>query len=102
MRVLQCSNAIKPTLRIQRESTQSMRTTRLTRAGRLFAAGPPQGKKAPLGGSKPALAGVAWGQFLAAGPPQGKKAPSGGSKPALAGAAWGPIYFFGIGNAIYE
>ncbi|KAB1442630.1 hypothetical protein F7890_23015 [Bordetella bronchiseptica] len=43
-----------------------------------FAAGPPQGKKAPSGGSKPAQRAQRGGATFAAGPPQGKKAPSGG------------------------
>ena len=45
----------------------------------LSAAGPPQGAKAPLGGSQPHAVSERGGHLLAAGPPQGAKAPSGGS-----------------------
>src|SRR3546814_16854600 len=40
-----------------------------------FAAGPPQGKKRPLGGQQ--AVGAAWGPPFFAGPPQGKKHPIG-------------------------
>jgi len=47
--------------------------------GATFAAGPPQGKTAPSGGSEDtSVASV--GATFAAGPPQGKTAPSGGSE----------------------
>jgi signal transduction histidine kinase/CheY-like chemotaxis protein len=54
-----------------------------------FAAGPPQGKFAPLGGSEPNAVGSVGADMHAAGPPQGKLAPSGGSDPH-SGGAWGP------------
>ena len=42
-------------------------------------AGPPQGAKAPSGGSEPHAVGEHGGYEYTAGPPQGAKAPSGGS-----------------------
>jgi 16S rRNA (guanine527-N7)-methyltransferase len=53
-----------------------------------FAAGPPQGETAPLGGSDPRSGGAWGGQGFAAGPPQGETAPLGGSDPR-SGGAWG-------------
>ena len=46
----------------------------------MSAAGPPQGAKAPSGGSEPHAVGQRGGKVSAAGPPQGAKAPSGGSE----------------------
>ena len=47
----------------------------------MSAAGPPQGAKAPLGGSEPHVVGERGGDMSAAGPPQGAKAPAGGCEP---------------------
>ena len=51
------------------------------RGGDMSAAGPPQGAKAPLGGSEPHVVGERGGDMSAAGPPQGAKAPAGGCEP---------------------
>jgi geranyl-CoA carboxylase alpha subunit len=53
----------------------------VTDDGEGFAAGPPQGETAPLGGSDP-RSGGAWGPGFAAGPPQGETHPPGGQRPA--------------------
>ncbi|WP_434803254.1 polyamine aminopropyltransferase [Paracidovorax avenae] len=51
------------------------------------AAGPPQGVRAPSGGSEPRAAGSVGAHISsAAGPPQGVRAPSGGSEPRAAGS----------------
>ena len=52
----------------------------------LSADGPPQGAKAPLGGSEPRAAGSVGAPLSADGPPQGAKAPLGGSEPRAAGS----------------
>ena len=62
---------------------------------RLSAAGPPQGAKAPSGGSDP-RSGGAWGPQPAAGPPQGAKAPSGGSDPHAVGERGGVQFLPGF------
>ncbi|KDB74899.1 hypothetical protein AZ21_2138 [Bordetella bronchiseptica B20-10725633] len=49
--------------------------------GVLFAAGPPQGKKAPSGGSKPAQRAQRGGLFLPPGRPKAKKPPRGAASP---------------------
>jgi homoserine O-acetyltransferase len=54
------------------------------------AAGPPQGRPAPSGGSEPRAAGSVGASSLAAGPPQGRPAPSGGSEPRAAGSVGAP------------
>ena len=58
----------------------------------MSAAVPPQGVKAPLGGSEPHVVGERGGDMSAAGPPQGAKAPSGGSEPHAVGERGG-IHF---------
>ncbi len=66
------------------------------RGGDLSTAGPPQGAKAPSGGSDPHVVGERGGEVSTAGPPQGAKAPSGGSDPHAVGErggdAFGPRY----------
>ncbi len=52
-------------------------------------AGPPQGAKAPSGGSEPHAVGKHGGDMSAAGPPQGAKAPTGGSEPHAVGERGG-------------
>ena len=58
----------------------------------MSAARPPEGAKAPLGGSAPRAAGERGGQLLsAARPPEGAKAPLGGSAPREAGERGGQL-----------
>jgi methionyl-tRNA formyltransferase len=52
----------------------------------MSAARPPEGAKAPPGGSEPRAAGSVGALISAARPPEGAKAPSGGSEPRAAGS----------------
>ncbi|MBH2043304.1 MAG: methionyl-tRNA formyltransferase [Comamonadaceae bacterium] len=52
----------------------------------ISAARPPEGAKAPPGGSEPRAAGSVGALISAARPPEGAKAPSGGSEPRAAGS----------------
>jgi len=52
----------------------------------MSAARPPEGAKAPSGGSEPRAAGSVGALISAARPPEGAKAPSGGSEPRAAGS----------------
>ncbi|MFQ6686678.1 hypothetical protein OMF52_18195, partial [Bordetella pertussis] len=54
---------------------------RVSTGGFFFAAGPPQGKKTPLGGSKPAQRAQRGGLFLPPGRPKAKKPPWGAASP---------------------
>jgi acetoacetyl-CoA synthetase len=64
--------------------------------GEMSTAGPPQGAKAPSGGSEPHTVGERGGDMSTAGPPQGAKAPSGGSEPHAVGERGGPIWWCNI------
>ncbi len=66
------------------------------RGGEMSAAGPPQGAKAPSGGSEPHAVGERGGEMSAAGPPQGAQAPSGGSEPHAMGERGGNIWWCNI------
>ena len=66
------------------------------RGGEQFSAGPPQGKLAPSGGSDPHAVGERGGEQFSAGPPQGKLAPSGGSDPHAVGERGGDIWWCNI------
>jgi len=59
--------------------------------GQRFAAGPPQGESAPMGGSEPRAAGSVGAADLSAGPPHGESAPLGDSD-SRSGGAWGPVF----------
>ncbi|MCU0957895.1 MAG: cyclopropane-fatty-acyl-phospholipid synthase family protein [Hydrogenophaga sp.] len=69
------------TLSTEQLEYATQRLQRLDQDGKGFAAGPPQGETAPLGGSDP-LSGGARGTDFAAGPPQGETRPLGGQRPA--------------------
>jgi isoquinoline 1-oxidoreductase beta subunit len=61
------------------------------RGGDVSGAGPPQGAKAPSGGSEPHAVGERGGDVSDAGPPQGAKAPAGGSEPHAVGERGGDV-----------
>jgi len=87
--------------RIAMRPGRPMAVGRLQRAGSLqagFAARPPQGETAPLGGSEPHEVGSV-GAGCAAGPPQGETAPLGGSEPHEVGSV-GAILFGLPGNPV--
>ena len=63
----------------------------------MSAAGPPQGAKAPVGGSEPHEVGERGGNMSAAGPPQGANAPVGGSA-VPAATSPGPCLDTGTGR----
>jgi hypothetical protein len=63
----------------ERHTSREVERKPKAQRGGFFAAGPPQGKKHPLGGQQ--AVGAAWGLFLPLGRPKAKSTPSGGSKP---------------------
>ncbi|MNX87671.1 hypothetical protein D3C86_1196030 [compost metagenome] len=61
--------------------------------GVLFPAGPPQGKKSPLGGQEAHEVRAPWGSFFPPGRPKGKKPPRGAGSARSARTVGAPIYF---------